>query len=107
MSKILKYHEYIKETTGEWRKGSEKYAGLIEGIMLYLRNFEEIDKSKPIIISIDDFTKNVNTSKEELLKFLEDETNLISFDMKIEGDNVIISNLDKSDKQRFVWENKD
>jgi len=107
MNKILKYKEYIKETTGEYRKGSDKYAGLVEGIMLYLRNFEDIDKSKPVIIKIDDFIKNVNTTEEELKQFLKDETNLISFDIKIEGDNVIISNLDKADKQRFIWENRD
>ena len=104
MVKILKYNEYVRET-GEYRKGSDKYAGLVHGIMLYLRNFE-LNLSKPAIIKIDDFIKNVNTTKKELESFINDSTNLINFDIKIEGDNVIITNLDKTSKQRHIWENK-
>jgi hypothetical protein len=103
MNKILRYKEYIRETTGEYRKGSEKWASLIQGIMLYLRNFE-LDKNKPVIIKIEDFVKGVNTTVEELNEFINDETNLISFDIKLEGDNVVITQLNKSSKQRFVWE---
>jgi hypothetical protein len=106
MTKILRYREYIKET-GEYRKGSEEFGGLIQGIMLYLRNFENLDKTRPVIIKLEDFINNVNTTKEELNRFINDSTNLISFDIKIEGDNVIITGLDKTDKQRLVWENKD
>lgn len=100
MKNIYNFNKYIKE---EYRKGSNKFSGLIHDIMLFLRNYENIGDELKIPLSI--FLNNVNITLEELEKFLNsDSNNLISFNIKIENDNIIFYNLDKVSKQRLVWE---
>jgi hypothetical protein len=96
--RILKFNTFVTE---EYRKNSDKYSGLIHDMMLFLRNYDNIDDS--LTIPIDDFLDNVNSTIEELEEFQE-ESGLVSFNIKIEGDNIHFYNLDKSSKQRHVWE---
>lgn len=103
MNNILRYKDYIKEKNGEYRKGSDKYSGLVHDIMLYLRNFD-IDKTRPVKIELKKFLNRVNTTEENLKNFLKDSTNLISFDIEIDDNYVIINNLNNVNKKRMIWE---
>lgn len=95
--KILKFSEYTPT----------KYNGvvLIDNIMLWLRNFENKNAIK---VKLDVFLNQSKVDKDKFLTFVDEmyKTKRVEFDIKIDGDYVIFSNLlKKSDKQ--VWENDD
>jgi hypothetical protein len=100
MENIYNFNKYIKE---EYRKGSNKFSGLIHDIMLFLRNYENIGDE--LIIPLSEFLNNVNINIDELKEFIEsDYNNLISFNIKIDNNNIIFYNLNNVSKKRLIWE---
>lgn len=81
---------------GEWRKGSTKYGDIVNRIMMYLRLYKIENES--IVLNLDEFLKETNIKLDELKEFLNSEEikRLIDFDIKIEGDNIYFTDLNRS-----------
>jgi len=95
--KILNFSEY--------RKGSNKYGILIDGMMMWLRTYRK-DNSNIIISNLDKFLKESNINKDLLIEFLNDieNTNLINFKISIENDQIKFYDLNKTNKNRYVFQ---
>jgi hypothetical protein len=90
---------------GEYRKGSGEYGDLVNATLEWLRTYRKKDNA--LKVSLKKFLKETNIKLEDLQNFIanKDKTNLISFNIDIQGDQVIFTDLDKTNKQRLVWEN--
>jgi hypothetical protein len=90
---------------GEYRKGSDQYGALVNSILEWLRTYRKQEDG--LKVSIEKFLKETNLTLEELQSFLQnkDKTKLISFDIDIQDGQVIFTNLGKTNKSRYVWEN--
>jgi len=95
--KILNFNDY---SDIEYRKGSQKYGGLITKLMEFLRIYKKDNNS--LIFNISDFEKksNINISDINDLLSYENKNNLINFSIEIEDDKIKFDNLTK-DKSRF------
>lgn len=95
--KILNFNDY---SDIEYRKGSQKYGGLITKLMEFLRIYKKDNNS--LIFNISDFEKksNINISEINDLLSYENKNNLINFSIEIENDKIKFDNLTK-DKSRF------
>lgn len=82
----------------EYRKGSATYGPLIATIMDWLRIHKTTEKGTKIVANLDRFLKETNIELKFLMQFIENKnkTNLISFDINIENNKIIFSNLNKS-----------
>ena len=94
------------ERFGEYRKGSGEFGGLIDRMMTWLRNYKDDPKVTRIKTKTDKFLKESGIEYEELQKFIErkQETNLVTFNVEVIGDEVQFSGLNDSKKSRYVWE---
>ena len=100
--KVLKFSEY------DPIKNGVKYNGtiLLDQFMIWLRNeLEKDDSIDTLSLSLDDFLDKTKINKEQFLTFVGElhKTNRVeNFDIEINGDNVIFSNL----KQKMTVEDK-
>lgn len=85
-------------TFSEYRKGSATYGQMVAAIMDWLRMYKTNEKGDKIIANLDKFLNETNIELETLKQFIENKrkTNLVSFDIEINGDKIIFSNLNKS-----------
>ena len=97
----------FKEFNGEYRKGSNKFGGLVSDLMMFLRMFKDDGKKSTLKFKIGDFQKKSNIDIEKIQQLLDSDANLLSFDIKLDKDHIIFTNLNNVYKTRFVWgENK-
>jgi len=84
----------------EYRKGSKKFGGLLVKLMEFLRIHK--NENNKIIFNINDFEKQSNIKINDIKSLLSDDKgkNLYKFDINIDNDNIIFTNL-TSDKNRF------
>jgi hypothetical protein len=96
--KILRFNDLENI---EYRKGSSKYGNLVIKLMEFLRMFKNKENNE-IIFNIDDFEKQSYIKISEIEELINDEKskNLIRFEIKIENDKIIFSDL-VTDKNRF------
>ena len=82
----------------EYRKGSATYGPMIASIMDWLRMYKTTEKGNEIVADLDKFLKETNIELEFLMQFIENKqkTKLISFDVHVDGNKIIFSNLNKS-----------
>ena len=117
MEKLKKFKNFINEDMldqksieiqrfGEYRKGSGEFGGLIDRMMTWLRNYKDEQKITRIKAKLTQFLKESGIEYEELQKFIErrKETNLITFNVEIIGNEIQFSGLNDSKKSRYVWE---
>ena len=91
----------------EYRKGSNKFGGLINDIMMFLRLYKEDRNKKSLKFKRDEFEKGANIKIEDIIQLLNSGVNLLSFNIKIDDEYITFKNLNKAYKSRFVWgENK-
>jgi len=101
--KIKKFQEF----EGEYRKGSNKFGGVVNDIMMFLRLYKTDTKNDIIKFNIDEFQNISNIDIKRIKHMLDSNSNLISFDIEIDDKYIIFSKLNKAYKNRFVWgENK-
>jgi hypothetical protein len=93
----------FKEFDGEYRKGSDKFGGLVGDLMMFLRMFKDDTQKDTIKFKIDEFQKKSNIDIEKIQQLLDADHNLLSFDIKIDKDYIIFTNLNNVYKTRFVW----
>ena len=95
--KILNFNDY---SNIEYRKGSQKFGGLITKLMEFLRIYKKDNNS--LVFNIVDFEKksNINISEINDLLSYENKNNLINFSIEIIDDKIKFDNLTK-DKSRF------
>lgn len=94
---------------GEYRKGSSKYGQLVDTIMTWLRLHKTSgDNIKKISTKLNKFLSETRIKLEDLQSFLKekDKTNLISYDIKIIGDEIYFSGLAKR-TNGMPWENNE
>ena len=97
----------FKEFNGEYRKGSDEFGGLVSDIMMFLRLYKNDTQKDTLKFKIHDFQKNTNIDIKRIKQLLDSDTNLLSFDIKIDDKYITFTNLNKVYKSRFVWgENK-
>jgi len=103
---LIKVKSY-KDFEGEYRKGSDKFGGVVNDIMMFLRMFKNNDKKDILKFKIDDFQKKSNIDINKIKQLINSDSNLLSFDIKLDNDYIIFKNLNNVYKSRFVWgENK-
>ncbi len=101
--KIKKFQEF----EGEYRKGSNKFGGIVNDIMMFLRIYKEGGQKDILKFRIDKFQEGSNIDIKRIKQLLDSDTNLLSFDIEIDDEYITFSNLNKVYKNRFVWgENK-
>ena len=106
MIKEFKHFELNQkvQSFGEYRKGSNKYGGLVDKIMMWLRMHKE-EKLNIIKVDLAKFLSETNIKINELEDFIQNnQTKLISFDISISDNQVEFSNLNNTKTNRFVWE---
>ena len=97
----------FKEFDGEFRKGSNKFGGLVNDIMMFLRLYKDDVQKDALKFKIDDFQNKTNIKIVQIQQLLNSDANLLSFDIKIDNEYITFNNLNKVYKSRFVWgENK-
>lgn len=97
----------FKEFNGEYRKGSDKFGGIVSDIMMFLRMFKKNEQKDTLKFRIDDFQKKSNIDINRIKQLLDSDSNLLSFDIKIDDEYITFTNLNNVYKSRFVWgENK-
>ena len=117
MERLKKYSFFVNEDMinqkpteikkfGEYRKGSNKFGGLVDKMMSWLRLHKTDPKITKLRSDLNIFLQESNISYEELISFLNDEnkSNLISFDIEVFNDKIEFSKLNDSKKQRYIWE---
>jgi len=97
-TKILKFDDY---SNIEYRKGSQKFGGLITKLMEFLRIYKDKEDNN-LVFNINDFEKESKIKISEINELLSDENknNLINFGIEIKDNKIIFSSLTK-DKSRF------
>jgi len=97
----------FKDFDGEFRKGSNKFGGLVNDIMMFLRIYKDDVKKDTLKFRIDDFQNKTNIKIVQIQQLMNSDANLLSFDIKIDNEYITFNNLNKVYKSRFVWgENK-
>lgn len=97
----------FSDFAGEYRKGSHKFGGLVNDIMMFLRMYKDDKNKKSLKFKRDEFEKGSNIKISDIVKLLNSKTNLLSFDIKIDDKYITFQNLNKAYKGNFVWgENK-
>lgn len=97
----------FKEFAGEYRKGSDKFGGIVNDLMMYLRLFKDSSDKKELKFKIDEFQKKSNIDINRIKQLIESDYKLLSFDIKIDNEYITFTNLNNAYKARFVWgENK-
>lgn len=98
----------FNEFDGEYRKGSNKFGGIVSDIMMFLRMYKDSNEQKDTLkFKIDEFQKKSNIDTKRIQQLLDSDANLLSFDIKIDNENITFTNLNNAYKNRFVWgENK-
>jgi len=91
------------EFEGEFRKGSNKFGGLVNDIMMFLRMYKDDVKKDVLKFKIDDFQNKTNIKIAQIQQLLNSNSNLLSFDIKIDDKYITFNNLNKVYKSRFVW----
>lgn len=85
----------------EFRKGSSKYAPMQKALMELLLVFKKPgDIVDSMTLKLDDILKQLRTSIEEFNAFADSKIN--TFQITIDGDNVNISGLNKTQRDRTV-----
>lgn len=103
-NKIISFKDF---QPGEYRKGSNKFGGLINDIMMFLRIYKKNKNKNSLKFRIDEFEKGSNIKIEDIIQLINSGTKLLSFDIKIDDEYITFKNLNKAYKSRFVWgENK-
>ncbi len=98
----------FKDFDGEYRKGSNKFGGIVSDIMMFLRMYKDSNEQKDTLkFTIDKFQKKSNIDTKRIQQLLDSDANLLSFDIKIDNKHITFTNLNNAYKNRFVWgENK-
>ena len=94
----------FKEFAGEYRKGSEKFGNIVSRIMEFLRLPEfknDIDENGEIKFEISDFQKRSHINVNKIKDLLNTDNNLYSFDININDNYIIFSNLKNTYKDRY------
>jgi hypothetical protein len=89
--KIIKFNDFDQF---EYRRGSSKFGGLLTKIMEYLRLFD--NDSKTLKFDIKNFESETNIELkdvEELIKANNETKTLFDFNIEIQNDEIIFSNL--------------
>ena len=95
----------FKQYSGEYRKGSNKFGKIINIIMEFLRLPEfksKLEENDGLKFKISDFEKRSHINIDEIKQLLNNDNNLYSFDIKIDGDYIIFSNIKNTYKDRYV-----
>ena len=88
----------------EYRKGSEKFGNIVSRIMEFLRLPEfknDIDENGEIKFEISDFQKRSHINVNKIKDLLNTDNNLYSFDININDNYIIFSNLKNTYKDRY------
>lgn len=93
----------FKDFNGEYRKGSDEFGGIVNDLMMFLRMFKDDEQKDTLKFRIDDFQNRSNISIERIQQLLNSNTNLLSFDIKIDDKYITFKNLNNVYKSRFVW----
>lgn len=85
----------------EYRKGSQKFGGLLIKLMEFLRLYKEKEE-KDLSFNIKDFEEKSNIQIDEIKELVNDEKGktLYKFDININNENISFTNL-TTDKNRF------
>jgi len=100
----------FKQYFGEYRKGSDKFGKLVERIMEFLRlpEFKDrLSENDGLKFLIYDFESRSHIKVEKIKQLLSNDTNLYSFDIKIDDKFITFSNINKTRKGRYVSGRKD
>jgi len=95
----------FKQHSGEYRKGSSKFGKIVSKIMEFLRlpDFKnKLDENDGLKFEISDFEKRSHINVDEIKQLLNDDSNLYSFDIKIDDKSITFSNIKKTYKDRYV-----
>lgn len=95
---------------GEYRKGADKFGKVIERIMEFLRLPEfknKLDDNDGIKFEIKDFESRSHINIEQIKQLLVSDSNLYSFDIKIDDKHIAFYNINKTKKERYVSGRKD
>lgn len=105
-TKIQNFEEF-----GEYRKGSDKFGGLVQDLMSFLRIFKNDNEKDILKFEIDDSgyiiyndvkkgktTTNLNIK--EINDLLKHNTNLLTFDIEIGDNTITFKNLNNVYKSR-------
>jgi len=96
----------FKEFDGEYRKGSNKFGGIVSDIMMFLRMFKKDEQKDTLKFKIDEFQKKSNIDISRIQQLIDSDSKLLSFDIKIDNDYITFTNLNNVYKARFVWGEK-
>lgn len=100
--KVVKFSDFTDFDNIEYRKGSSEYGGILTKLLEFLRIYKTTD-SDTLEFKIKDFeTKSKMTIDEikKLIKSKEDGQKLYDFNIVIDNNKLIISNLNKIGKNR-------
>jgi len=95
---------------GEYRKGSDKFGKVVERIMEFLRLPEfknKLDDNDGLKFLIPDFEARSHIKVDQIKQLLNNDTNLYSFDIKIDDNHITFFNINKTRKDRYVSGRKD
>ena len=93
---------------GEFRKGSNTYGGLVNSMMQWLRAYKLEGQDDNITAPYQKFLEETKIDPLAFSQFLQDKNkkNLVQFDIEIEGENIIFSNLERSNQEDTYLEEK-
>lgn len=93
----------FKEFNGEYRKGSDKFGGLVNDIMMFLRLYKDDGEKDTLKFRIDEFQKKSNIDIKKIQQLLDSDANLLSFNINIDDKYITFTNLNNVYKSRYVW----
>lgn len=95
----------FKQHSGEYRKGSNEFGKVINLIMEFLRLPEfksKLEDNDGLKFEINDFEKRSHIKVDDIKQLLSNDTNLYSFDIKIDDKFINFSNIKNTYKDRYV-----
>lgn len=89
----------------EFRKGSNKYGDLINGIMMWLRLHVIEPTTNSVKSKLDTFINDTNTDINLLYEYIKDQEKLrlATFEITISGDEITFNNINNTKTKKLIW----